>query len=87
MLHCVLFNPFEGATAMEAAIHLSKMTTEQKLLLMEEIWNDLLRNENEIPSPGWHGEVLKTRLVQVREGSAGFTDWESARKQLREELE
>lgn len=72
---------------MESAIHLDKLTTEQKLLLMEEIWNDLLRNEDEIPSPGWHGEILKTRLAQVREGSAAFTDWESARKQLRDELE
>jgi hypothetical protein len=69
---------------MEAAIHLNKMTTEQKLLLMEEIWNDLLRNEDEIPSPDRHGEILITRLAHVR---AAFTDWETARKQRRDELE
>jgi hypothetical protein len=65
---------------MESAILLNKMTTGQKLLLMEESWNDLLRNEDEIPSPGWHGEILKTRLAQIREGSAAFTEWESSQE-------
>lgn len=59
---------------MESAILLNKLTTKQKLQLMEEIWNDLLGNEDAIPSPVWYNEIFQTRMAQVREGSSAFTD-------------
>ncbi len=62
---------------------LDKMTKEEKLQVMEELWVDLTRNENEYPSPGWHKDVLELREKRVLEGKEEYQDWELAKKNLR----
>ena len=62
---------------------LDKMTTEEKLQAMEELWADLTKNENDFPSPGWHKDILELRAKRVLEGSEDYVDWELAKKKLR----
>ncbi len=62
---------------------LNKMTKEEKLQVMEELWIDLTRNENDYPSPDWHKDVLELREKRVSEGKEGYLDWESEKKNLR----
>ena len=62
---------------MSATLPLEKMTLAEKLLAMEELWEDLSRDEK-FESPAWHGEVL-----EARRGEANFVDWELAKRQLR----
>ncbi len=69
---------------MKPAIPLEKMTTAEKLQVMEEIWADLLRMPEEVPSPGWHADVLAARAVRVREGKSRFSDWDAAKSRIRE---
>jgi len=47
-------------------VTLEKMSIEEKLKLMEEIWADLIKHEDQIPSPQWHKEILKEREEKVK---------------------
>ncbi len=40
---------------------LEKMTVEEKLQVMEELWSDLCCNQNHIPVPQWHKDILDKR--------------------------
>lgn len=71
---------------MDITLPLEKMTIEDKLRVMESIWADLSRNEANVPSPDWHGQVLREREERLRSGQEQFMDWEEAMKQLRDQL-
>lgn len=62
------------------------MTVAEKLRAMELLWADLSRNESQIASPTWHGNVLHDREAKVKAGKEKFISWESAKKQLRDKL-
>jgi hypothetical protein len=68
---------------MEWAPPLDEMTISDKLHAMEQIWGDLSRNPENVPSPNWHGEILKAREGRVKEGSSQFTDWAEAKEKIR----
>lgn len=71
---------------MNIALPLDQMTTAEKLRVMETLWADLSRNEQEIESPEWHEQVLRERDERVRTGQESFIDWETAKQQLRDRL-
>ncbi|MFO7783157.1 MAG: addiction module protein [Thermodesulfobacteriota bacterium] len=69
---------------METGVPLDKMTTADKLRAMEEIWADLQRNPEDIPAPAWHGDVLRSREAQEKEGISRFEEWTDAKARIRE---
>ena len=71
---------------MAIAVDLGKMSTADKLQLMEDLWEDLSSRESDLSSPAWHGTVLADRERLTASGEEKFIDWEIAKKQLREEL-
>jgi len=68
---------------MRTVLPVGKMTREEKLRVMEELWADLSRDEAQFESPAWHGEVLRQREEAVKSGKETFIDWEVAKKQIR----
>jgi len=70
---------------MPATIDLQQMSTPDKLRLMEDLWADL--SEKDVSSPVWHGDVLAERDRLIESGEEKFLDWETAKRQLREELQ
>jgi len=66
-----------------STLPLDKMTTSEKLRALEEIWDDLLRQSDDVPSPSWHADVLGARQKRHREGASQFEDWASAKDRLR----
>lgn len=69
---------------MELALPLDQMTTAEKLRALEQIWEDLCRTPNEVPSPSWHADVLQDREERVRKGSSQFVDWTEAKQKIRD---
>jgi hypothetical protein len=69
---------------MQPALPLDRMTREEKLRVMEELWADLSREEGKFESPAWHADVLRERVEAVKSGKDTFVDWETAKKKLRE---
>ena len=52
---------------MEVPIPLDKMSIPDKLRALEAIWSDLQRTPDDVPSPGWHADVLRAREGRVHE--------------------
>jgi hypothetical protein len=72
---------------MSTTIDLQEMTTPDKLRLMEALWQNLSTSPSEVASPEWHAEILSERDRLTDSGEEAFIDWETAKKQLREELQ
>ena len=69
---------------MPSVLPLDRMTTGEKLQVMEEIWDDLCRTPEEVTSPAWHEAVLRGREERVRAGNAQFSDWSQAKHEIRD---
>ncbi len=68
---------------MSVALPLETMTTSEKLSAIEQLWDDLSRHAENVPSPAWHGDVLEVREASVQEGTAGFSDLAEVKERLR----
>jgi hypothetical protein len=68
---------------MGTMLPLDKMTTSEKLLEMERLWDDLCRNPEDVPSPAWHEGVLAEREKQVSQGKMAFVDLDEAKERIR----
>jgi putative addiction module component (TIGR02574 family) len=68
-------------------LSLDQLTVTEKLILMEQLWNDLSQRPENVPSPEWHGNVLAERIAAVREGRTSFVDWNEAKQRLRARLQ
>jgi hypothetical protein len=71
---------------MGITLPLDQMTTAEKLRIMEDLWADLTRNDQEFESPAWHERILKEREDRLRTGEETPIDWEVAKKDLRNRL-
>ncbi len=58
----------------------------EKLKLIEDVWEDLLKNESDIPSPDWHGDVLTNRAKNLREGKEEVLNWQKAKEEIQEQI-
>ena len=70
-----------SVTALEQ-IH--QMPLREKLLVLEAIWADISREEENLEVPQWHKDILDERESMVADGKAQFVDWEAAKKQIKE---
>ena len=59
---------------------IKEMPVRDRLGLMEEIWETLRYDENEIESPAWHKEILKERTDLLKSGKAKFLSIQDLRK-------
>jgi hypothetical protein len=67
---------------MSISLQIEQMTLEEKLLAMEKLWEELSRQETDVPMPQWQCETLDNRELLLKEGKAGFSDWETAKARL-----
>jgi hypothetical protein len=54
---------------------------------MEDLWHNLTTEDPEIASPHWHADVLAERTRMSSSGEEQPLDWETAKRQLRSELQ
>lgn len=67
---------------MAQPLELDAMTTEEKLQMMEALWDDLSRNAGDIEPPAWHAGVLAEREAALECGDEEFEDWQQAREEI-----
>ena len=58
---------------------IKEMPVNERIGLMEEIWDTLRYDENEIESPAWHKEVLDERTALLKSGKAKFLSLQDLR--------
>lgn len=71
---------------MTISLPLKEMTIEEKLQVMEAIWDDLSHDADEVPPPAWHGKVLEALEVAIKSGEESFEDWEVAKRRIRDSI-
>ena len=69
---------------MRIELPLDKMNVDEKLSVLEQVWEDLQRHEEDLPVPAWHEQVLKLREQRIAEGTSRFIDWTEAKRRIRE---
>ncbi|UCN01389.1 addiction module protein [Sulfurimonas sp. SWIR-19] len=64
-------------------LNLKTMTTSQKFMATEELWEDMSKNVNdESLTPQWHKVVLHEREKQIASGEAVFENFNDAKQDL-----
>lgn len=66
---------------------IKKLSREEKLQIMEAIWEDLSVEEETIESPVWHQEALKESEQRRMAGRENILDWKDAKRELRKRFE
>ncbi len=51
---------------------IKEMPVNERIILMEKIWDSLCYEEKEIESPLWHKEILDERVNLINSGEANF---------------
>jgi putative addiction module component (TIGR02574 family) len=64
-----------------------QLPLQEKIAIMEAIWEDLSAEESAVEVPQWHQELLDERERLLAEGKAHFLDWEAAKKQIQKATE
>ena len=62
---------------------LRQLSRNEKLKLMEALWEDLSRPDGEFESPAWHAKELAETEQRLAEGKEEVMDWEKAKERLR----
>jgi Putative addiction module component len=70
-----------------SALTIGKMTWDEKLRAMEELWKSLSREEVRLESPPWHEEALRETAARHDAGKEQPVDWEAAKRELRKRAE
>ncbi len=72
---------------MQNTIEIKHLSREEKLRIMEAIWEDLSREGEGIKSPDWHQKALQETERRLSLGQEKVIDWQAAKKELRERFE
>ena len=71
---------------MSIAKPLAEMSVEEKIQMMESLWDDLCRKPDSIESPVWHQDILTQREESSRTGADAFEDWDAAKRKIRNQV-
>ena len=63
---------------MDTVLPLDRMAVEEKLKAIEILWDDLCRNERQLPVADWQKQLLDEREQQIQTGEAKFSAWAAA---------
>ena len=72
---------------MPNTIEIKNLSKEEKLRVMEAIWEDLSRDEETVESPDWHREALQETKSRYNSGEEAAIDWHQAKHNLRKRFE
>jgi len=72
---------------MQNTIEIKQLSREEKLRVMEAIWEDLSTDDELIESPEWHKDALQETKRRLSSGQEKIMEWQDAKKELRNRFE
>jgi hypothetical protein len=81
-----LFVPARGPTS-RVTEAIENMSADEKLRLMEALWESLSGKEARLESPTWHKEALLETVVRHNAGKELQIEWDAAKHELRNRAE
>ncbi|MDD5674127.1 MAG: addiction module protein [Chitinivibrionales bacterium] len=67
----------------EIVKEITKLGLSEKLILVEDIWDDIARNNEQVPMPQWQKTELGKRYQDYKNGKLNLYNWEDVHKKLR----
>ena len=64
---------------------IQNMSQEEKIYLMEQLWDSLTQNENNIESPNWHKTILEERIKKYQNNELKTFTLDEIKDSLRNE--
>lgn len=71
---------------MITAKEIRRLPLHEKLRMMETLWEDIAKSEDDLAMPQWQKDLLDERERLIASGEAKSIDWEEAKKQISEEV-
>lgn len=71
---------------MDISLPLDKMTSLDKIAVMERLWEDLCRDPESFTSPAWHEDVLIAREERVKESKEEFRSLDQTKERIRDQI-
>lgn len=68
---------------MIAPSEIERMSVEERLQAIEQLWDSISRQGDAVKSPAWHGEVLSARRAKVEAGEGQFLSLSELRDRLK----
>ena len=62
---------------------IKKLSIGERLEVMEQIWESLRGEEQELSSPSWHGPILEERKRKMESGEAAFMTLDQLKARFR----
>lgn len=72
---------------MSITVPLKNMSFKEKIQTMELLWDDLCHSSDAIESPSWHKDILIDRERALNDREDEFLDWETAKNNIKKEIE
>lgn len=72
---------------MKNTLEIKHLSREEKLRVMEAIWEDLSCEAESIQSPAWHQDALRETESRLKAGQEKIVDWKEAKKELMKRFE
>jgi len=63
---------------------IEKLKLSEKLLLVEDIWDSIAKNNSELPMPEWQKRELEKRYKEYKAGNQNLHDWHSVHEEIRD---
>ena len=85
MIHALAGNQtaaYVRAMLKEAIPHFAELTSSEKLMLLEELWDDLADHPSEVPVPDWQKRELEKRYEEYLRSPAEGLPWPEVRERL-----
>jgi len=70
-------------SAAELKEEVSRLSKAERLQAMEWLWASLSKEQRDLESPEWHGEVLAARKAKADAGESQFLSVEQLKERLR----
>ena len=67
----------------EIVKEITKLGLSEKLILVEDIWDDIARNNEQVPMPEWQKMELEKRYRDYKNGKLNLYNWNVVHEKLR----
>ncbi|MDP1579621.1 MAG: addiction module protein [Candidatus Didemnitutus sp.] len=67
------------------AAELERLSPAEKLLLVEELWNQIARDSNAVEPPAWHDDALAEDAQRYAADSSRGDTWENVKRRITSE--
>jgi hypothetical protein len=67
-----------------STLAIKKMSLEEKLRAMEELWESLSNDGSQLASPAWHSDALRETEHRYDAGQEQPIEWATAKRELRD---